>query len=139
LVFLLLVDFYHQTAEKANQTEPNHQATGGRNSEGFKRELEPHCTVNWAGNLISRRRSRKNGGDFIIGDFSIHRNFGDGHDQHYNALVAVTQNSMLIVATSLSNHPTINKKRNRHWMRFQQNWISQMVLQWTMAISASAT
>jgi|SRR5271157_1185419 len=29
----------------------------------------------------------------------------DGYDQHYNAQVAVTQNSMLIVATSLSNHP----------------------------------
>jgi len=28
-----------------------------------------------------------------------------GYDQHYNAQVAVTQNSMLIVATSLSNHP----------------------------------
>jgi transposase len=29
----------------------------------------------------------------------------NGYDQHYNAQVAVTQNSMLIVATSLSNHP----------------------------------
>lgn len=29
----------------------------------------------------------------------------DGYDQHYNAQVAVTQDSMLIVATSLSNHP----------------------------------
>jgi transposase len=29
----------------------------------------------------------------------------DGYDQHYNVQVAVTQNSMLIVATSLSNHP----------------------------------
>lgn len=28
-----------------------------------------------------------------------------GYDQHYNVQVAVTQNSMLIVATSLSNHP----------------------------------
>jgi transposase len=28
-----------------------------------------------------------------------------GYDQHYNAQVAVTQDSMLIVATSLSNHP----------------------------------
>jgi transposase len=29
----------------------------------------------------------------------------NGYDQHYNAQVAVTQDSMLIVATSLSNHP----------------------------------
>jgi transposase len=29
----------------------------------------------------------------------------DGFDQHYNAQTAVDQNSMLIVATSLSNHP----------------------------------
>jgi transposase len=28
-----------------------------------------------------------------------------GYDQHYNAQVAVTQDTMLIVATSLSNHP----------------------------------
>jgi transposase len=32
-----------------------------------------------------------------------------GYDQHYNAQVAVTQETMLIVATSLSNHP--NDKR----------------------------
>jgi transposase len=29
----------------------------------------------------------------------------NGYDQHYNAQVAVTQDNMLIVATSLSNHP----------------------------------
>jgi hypothetical protein len=29
-----------------------------------------------------------------------------GFDQHYNAQVAVDQSSLLIVATSLSNHPT---------------------------------
>ena len=29
----------------------------------------------------------------------------NGYDQHYNAQVAVTQDSLLIVATSLSNHP----------------------------------
>jgi transposase len=29
----------------------------------------------------------------------------DGYDQHYNAQVAVTQDSLLVVATSLSNHP----------------------------------
>lgn len=29
----------------------------------------------------------------------------DGFDQHYNAQVAVTQESLLIVSTSLSNHP----------------------------------
>jgi transposase len=29
----------------------------------------------------------------------------NGYDQHYNAQVAVTQETMLIVATSLSNHP----------------------------------
>lgn len=29
----------------------------------------------------------------------------EGFDQHYNVQAAVTQNSMLIVATSLSNHP----------------------------------
>lgn len=29
----------------------------------------------------------------------------DGYDQHYNAQVAVTQNNMFVVATSLSNHP----------------------------------
>jgi len=29
----------------------------------------------------------------------------NGYDQHYNAQVAVTQDTMLIVATSLSNHP----------------------------------
>jgi transposase len=29
----------------------------------------------------------------------------DGYDQHYNAQIAVTQDSMIIVATSLSNHP----------------------------------
>jgi hypothetical protein len=29
-----------------------------------------------------------------------------GFDQHYNAQVAVTQDSFLIVATTLSNHPT---------------------------------
>lgn len=33
----------------------------------------------------------------------------NGYDQHYNAQVAVTQGTMLIVATSLSNHP--NDKR----------------------------
>jgi transposase len=33
----------------------------------------------------------------------------NGYDQHYNAQVAVTQDSLLIVATSLSNHP--NDKR----------------------------
>lgn len=33
----------------------------------------------------------------------------DGYDQHYNVQVAVTQDSLLIVATSLSNHP--NDKR----------------------------
>ena len=33
----------------------------------------------------------------------------NGYDQHYNAQVAVTQDTMLIVATSLSNHP--NDKR----------------------------
>ena len=32
-----------------------------------------------------------------------------GYDQHYNAQIAVTQDSLLIVATSLSNHP--NDKR----------------------------
>ena len=29
----------------------------------------------------------------------------NGYDQHYNVQVAVTQDSLLIVATSLSNHP----------------------------------
>ena len=33
----------------------------------------------------------------------------NGYDQHYNAQVAVTQDTMLILATSLSNHP--NDKR----------------------------
>jgi hypothetical protein len=33
----------------------------------------------------------------------------DGFDQHYNVQAAVDQDSMLIVATSLSNHP--NDKR----------------------------
>lgn len=34
----------------------------------------------------------------------------DGFDQHYNVQVAVEQNSMLIVATSLSNHPNDKKE-----------------------------
>jgi hypothetical protein len=34
----------------------------------------------------------------------------DGFDQHYNAQAAVEQNSMLIVATSLSNHPNDKKE-----------------------------
>jgi len=34
----------------------------------------------------------------------------DGFDQHYNVQAAVEQNSMLIVATSLSNHPNDKKE-----------------------------
>ena len=34
----------------------------------------------------------------------------DGFDQHYNAQAAVEQSSMLIVATSLSNHPNDKKE-----------------------------
>jgi transposase len=44
--------------------------------------------------------------NFTDPDSRIMKNSTDnGYDQHYNAQVAVTQNSMLIVATSLSNHP----------------------------------
>lgn len=41
----------------------------------------------------------------------------DGFDQHYNVQVAVDQDSLLIVATSLSNHPTTNAKPSQPWMR----------------------
>ena len=44
--------------------------------------------------------------NFTDPDSRIMKNSTDnGYDQHYNAQVAVTQNSMFIVATSLSNHP----------------------------------
>ena len=44
--------------------------------------------------------------NFTDPDSRIMKNSTDnGYDQHYNAQVAVTQNSLFIVATSLSNHP----------------------------------
>ena len=44
--------------------------------------------------------------NFTDPDSRIMKNSTDnGYDQHYNAQVAVTQNSMFIVATALSNHP----------------------------------
>jgi len=44
--------------------------------------------------------------NFTDPDSRIMKNSTDnGYDQYYNAQVAVTQNSMFIVATSLSNHP----------------------------------
>lgn len=44
--------------------------------------------------------------NFTDPDSRIMKNsINNGYDQHYNAQVAVTQNSMFIVATSLSNHP----------------------------------
>jgi transposase len=44
--------------------------------------------------------------NFTDPDSRIMKNSTDnGYDQHYNAQAAVTQNSMFIVATSLSNHP----------------------------------
>ena len=44
--------------------------------------------------------------NFTDPDSRIMKNSTDnGYNQHYNAQVAVTQNSMFIVATSLSNHP----------------------------------
>ena len=44
--------------------------------------------------------------NFTDPDSRIMKNSTDqGYDQHYNVQVAVTQNSLLIVATSLSNHP----------------------------------
>lgn len=44
--------------------------------------------------------------NFTDPDSRIMKNSTDnGYDQHYNVQVAVTQNSMFIVATSLSNHP----------------------------------
>ena len=50
--------------------------------------------------------SNKDQYNFTDPDSRIMKNSTDkGYDQHYNAQVAVTQNSMLIVATSLSNHP----------------------------------
>lgn len=70
----------------------------------------------------ARRNSRKPGGpapkppeagprdkdqyNFTDPDSRIMKNStNDGFDQHYNVQTAVDQNSMLIVATSLSNHP----------------------------------
>ncbi len=48
--------------------------------------------------------------NFTDPDLRIMKNStNNGYDQHYNAQVAVTQDTMLIVATSLSNHP--NDKR----------------------------
>jgi transposase len=48
--------------------------------------------------------------NFTDPDSRIMKNSTDnGYDQHYNAQVAVTQDSLFIVATSLSNHP--NDKR----------------------------
>ena len=50
--------------------------------------------------------SNKDQYNFTDPDSRIMKNSTDsGYDQHYNAQVAVTQNSMFIVATSLSNHP----------------------------------
>ena len=44
--------------------------------------------------------------NFTDPDSRIMKNSTDnGYDQHYNVQVAVTQNSLLIVANSLSNHP----------------------------------
>jgi len=44
--------------------------------------------------------------NFTDPDSRIMKNSTDnGYDQHYNAQVAVTQDSLFIVATSLSNHP----------------------------------
>src|SRR3972149_2362746 len=49
--------------------------------------------------------------NFTDPDSRIMKNSTDeGYDQHYNAQVAVTQDSMLIVATSLSNHPNDKKE-----------------------------
>ncbi len=48
--------------------------------------------------------------NFTDPDLRIMKNSTNhGYDQHYNAQVAVTQDTMLILATSLSNHP--NDKR----------------------------
>lgn len=48
--------------------------------------------------------------NFTDPDSRIMKNSANkGYDQHYNAQIAVTQDTMLIVATSLSNHP--NDKR----------------------------
>ena len=63
----------------------------------------------------------------------------DGFDQHYNVQAAVEQDSLLIVATSLSNHPTTNKKRNPLCEPFQPNWANRMPPHWITVSSAKPT
>ncbi len=64
-----------------------------------------------------------------------------GVDQHYNAQVAVDQESLLIVATTLSNHPspersrTIKPKRYPPWMPSLPRLASRTLRRWTMVTS----
>ena len=62
-----------------------------------------------------------------------------GFDQHYNVQVAVDQESLLIVAPSLSNHPNDKRKPSQPWMPSLQKWANQRLPLWIMAISAKPT
>ena len=60
----------------------------------------------------------------------------DGFDQHYNAQVAVEQNSMFVVATSLSNHPNDKKEAHPTLQALPLNWANPLPPQWITAFSA---
>jgi hypothetical protein len=63
----------------------------------------------------------------------------NGYDQHYNAQVAVTQNSMFIVATSLSNHPNDKQETEPTLDAFPAELGQPEGVAMDMAISVPAT
>ena len=62
-----------------------------------------------------------------------------GFDQHYNAQVAVDQASLLIVATSLSNHPNDRKEVEPTVDAIDPVWASRRPRPWTTATGAPPT
>jgi hypothetical protein len=61
----------------------------------------------------------------------------DGFDQHYNVQAAVNQNSLLIVATSLSNHPNEKREAEPTLDALSLAWANLPPPPWTMAFLAN--
>jgi transposase len=62
-----------------------------------------------------------------------------GVDQHYNVQVANDQESLLIVAHTLSNHPNDNRKHSLPWMPFLRKSGNRKQPLWTMDTLARPT
>src|SRR6266568_9545776 len=63
----------------------------------------------------------------------------DGFDQHDKAQAAVEQDSFLMVAHTLSNHPTIKPRPSPPWRPSPWPWASPRLAPWTMGTAVPPT